>query len=374
MDKRSFRYILLIITISIVIVFSLWNINSIFLYLSKTMMIFRPIIIGFAISFILYKPLTGLKKLYMKLFKSKKAEKAADALALISVYLILFLFITALILIIIPQFAKSIISFKDNMTDYIDNFKKMTNDVFQKVNATVPANVDISEKLTSYLEKIPEISGKGIKGAFGFTTSLIGTLVDIFFGLIISVYFLTSRKKLKLQAKKVLYASFSEDKANKIIDFAAYIAQVFLNFITGQLIEACILGILCFIGMNIFGFEYAVLISTLVAVTNVIPIVGPLIGTIPSFLIILLVNPTMALWFLVFIIILQQIECNLIYPRVVGTQVGLPALWVLLAVLVGGGLFGVIGMLFAVPTMSIIYDLTRKNVKCKLDKKNLNIS
>jgi len=373
MDKRSFRFILLIITISIFLIFSLWNITSLFKIISDFLKIIRPLIFGFVLAFILYQPFIKLKRLFRRLFKKCKTDKLATALAAISVYLLFILVITSLIIIIIPQFSKSISLLQVNFDGYISNFKNFTNDTIQKINNLSHSKFNITDKLYSYLEKAPDFISKLFLGAFGFTTSIIGTVIDVLLGIIISMYFLLGKGKLDLQGKKIVFALFKEEKAKKIVSFSSTVAQTFTNFITGQIIEAFILGTLCFIGMNIFGFEYAFLISVLVGATNMVPIVGPFIGTVPSFLLLLLVNPVMALWFLVFILILQQLESNLIYPRVVGTKVGLPALWVLVSVIVGGGLFGLIGMLLAVPTMSIIYDITRKNVKKKLTEKHISV-
>lgn len=373
MDKKSFRYILFIITFSILIVFALWNIKGLLSIISNLLTILRPIIIGFIIAFVLNQPFNKLKVLFSKIFKKSKTGRAANSFAIISVYLLLLFILTAIIIIIIPEFSKSILLFSSNFDIYIENFKNLTNDIFENLNATLPSNIDLIEKLSTYIEEIPSIAGKIFIGAFGFTTSFIGTIVDIFLGLIISIYFLIGKNKLLLQSKKIIFAFFKEEKSKKLMALYSEISNTFTNFITGQIIEAFILGSLCFIGMSIFRFEYAFLISVLIGITNIIPIVGPFIGTIPSVLILLLVNPIQAFWFIIFIVILQQLESNLIYPRVVGTKVGLPALWVLVAIIIGGGLFGILGMLLAVPTMSIIYDLTRKNVQEKLKSNNLNI-
>ena len=161
---------------------------------------------------------------------------------------------------------------------------------------------------------------------------------------------------------KVFFALFKEKTAENISSTLSLISQTFSNYIAGQIIEAFVLGTLSFIGMTIFGFEYPLLISVFLGVTSLIPVIGPYIGTIPSAFILLLISPLKAFWFIIFVIGLQQIESNIFYPRVVGTKVGLPAIWVLVAVLVGGGLFGIIGILIAVPTMSVIYDLSRKRI------------
>jgi predicted PurR-regulated permease PerM len=149
--------------------------------------------------------------------------------------------------------------------------------------------------------------------------------------------------------------------------------QCFSNFISGQLMEACILGLLCFIGMNIFGFEYAFLISLMIGVTAIVPVVGAFIGTIPAVFLLFLVEPMQAVWFLVFILVLQQLEGHIIYPKVVGESVGLPALWVLLGIMTGGGLGGVPGMLLGVPLLTIGYKLLSRTIQRRLDAKKISV-
>ena len=159
--------------------------------------------------------------------------------------------------------------------------------------------------------------------------------------------------------------------AEEATEVVQLITQCFNNFVTGQLLEACILGLLCFIGMQLFGFEYAFLISLLVGVSSVIPVVGAFIGTVPAAFLLFFVEPMQAFWFLVFIVVLQQIEGNLIYPRVVGDSVGLPPLWVLMGIVIGGGLGGIVGMLLGVPLFTVLYKLLSQATRARLQKKNL---
>jgi predicted PurR-regulated permease PerM len=205
------------------------------------------------------------------------------------------------------------------------------------------------------LEKVALQIPSFIPKAGAWTANLLGVIFDILVGIIFSIYILASKHQLKESAKKLAAKIFSPRAYKRVHKYTSLTVTTFSNFFNGQLLEAYILGMLCFIGMTIFQFEFTVMISVIIGLTNLIPIVGPWIGTIPSFLLILLVDPPKALWFLLFIVALQQFESNVIYPRVVGGSVGLPALWVLFAVLVGGGFFGVIGMLIGIPLMSIIY-------------------
>ena len=190
-------------------------------------------------------------------------------------------------------------------------------------------------------------------------------MVDIVLGIVFAIYLLAQKENLGRQTKKSIRAIFGEERAKKIVDFSSLTNSVFTKFVTGQLTEACIIGVLCFIGMLIFGMPYAGIISILVGFTALIPIFGAFIGTGIGAFLILLENPLKAIWFVIFIIVLQQLEGNLIYPRVVGKSVGLPGIWVLAAVTIGGGLFGVMGMLFSVPICSVLYVMFREYVNRK---------
>ena len=373
MDKKQFKFIFGIIASSILLVFGLWNYKALLAVLSKILMILRPIIIGFAIAFILNKPYKRLCSLYSKIPKKNKHTDLISVLALLTVYILFFAFLTAVIIIVIPQIVKSIEDFGENISVYLNNFKDFTNNIYNNLSDELPENFNILDKVYGYIEKAPDLIKKLLVGAFGFTQSLIGVVIDIFLSIIISIYFLTGKKKLTRQIKKIIVAVFKDKTAKKILAAIENTNETFSNFVSGQLIDAFIVATLCFAGMSLFKFEYAFLISVLVGITNIIPIVGPFLGTIPGAFILLLVDPVKAFWFLVFIICLQQIDSNLIYPRVVGTKVGLPALWVMVAIIIGGGLFGILGMLLAVPTMSLIYDLTKKKVNTTLKNKNISV-
>ena len=198
--------------------------------------------------------------------------------------------------------------------------------------------------------------------------STVSALLTTLLGLVIAVYVLAQKERLGGQLKKLLSALFSPKNANRTVTLARLIDSTFSRFITGQVTEAVIFGALCFVGMLLFRMPYALLISVTLGFTALIPVFGALIGTVLGAFLILLDDPTKAFWFVLFVIVLQQIEGNLIYPKVVGTSVGLPGIWVLIAVTVGSS-FGVVGMLFSVPTASIFYTLLKEFAEHQIKKK-----
>ena len=379
MDKKTRRRIWFAAAGLILFAFLLWNYKITFEIIGKLFAVIRPIIIGGAIAFILNKPMNRIYKIYEciaeKLHRKKKnyepKENMLSVISLVSVYIMFFAIIAIIILVIIPQLKDSIKFFADSFETYYANFINFINRLDLSFLKDPKFITKANEALTKMSEQLPEILMK----TFDATSGVINGVVDFVVGFVFSVYVLADKKRLKRQASKV-FASIMPDKAySNTLKFYRLTSDTFGGFINGQLTEAVILGVLCFIGMKIFGFEYAILISVIIGITNIIPIFGPIIGTIPGALILLFVNPMHAVWFVVFIIVLQQLESNLIYPRVVGNSVGLPPLWTLIAITIGGGLFGLLGMLLSVPFMSIIYttvrELTASVLKKKEEKKRL---
>lgn len=226
----------------------------------------------------------------------------------------------------------------------------------------------IAEKITNFIAT----SGV-IDKTVGITGSIFSGIFDVVLGLVFSIYILASKEQLGIACKKVLCAFVSKERVIKIVELLALSDKTFTSFVTGQLTEAGIIGVLCFIGMLIFRMPYALAISALVAFTALIPVFGAFIGTAIGAFLILMVNPLKALGFIIFIIVLQQIEGNLIYPKVVGKSVGLPGILVLVAVTIGGGMFGVVGMIVGVPLVSIVYTVLAEVVNKRLVSKKTKV-
>lgn len=237
------------------------------------------------------------------------------------------------------------------------------------------SSIDIND-WKEYLENALNLLKVGVKGVFfsavGFVSGTVGVIVDAFVAIVFAIYILFQKEKLAGQGKQILYAFLDETIADKVVYILRLAYRTFRNFLTGQCTESVILGVMFFIAMLIFGMPYALLISVLIGITSLIPIFGAFVGCIVGAVLIVFVNPLQALWFVVLFLVLQQIEGNLIYPHVVGNSVGLPSIWVLVAVSLGGSLFGVVGMLVFIPITSVLYVLLREAVKGKLHKKNLS--
>lgn len=363
MEQSLFKKLIFLISFTVLLIAVVVKFDQVLGLIFKGLHVLKPIILGGTIAFVLNKPYKMILKLYEDKVSKKLTLKSYNGLALASTYLLFIGFIIALIAFVIPQFSESVQLLYSNMDTYMKNFQLIVEKLAAYLKFT---NLDLS-RFESYLKELPAILTTAvtgvIPGVYLFTTNLIGSIVNIVIGLILSIYILSDKDNLKKQSLILLETYMPKKARKKLLHTLSIMNTTFGNFITGQLTEASILGALCFIGMLIFKFEYAFLISVLVGLTSLIPVVGAAIGLIPSIFILLLVNPTHALWFVIYIIVLMQIEGNLIYPRVVGGSIGLSPLWVLSTLIIGGGLFGILGMLIGIPMASVINQLIQADIK-----------
>ena len=363
MDKKLFKSYFLLIFYSILLIVGIVKIDLVFSFISKLFSILSPLFIGMALAFILNRPFEFFKKRYG--FMCKKNNKPAIITSLLTVYLLLLGTITGIFAILIPQLSSSVNMFYGNLGLYGEQLNSLASDIANFLNFD---RFDLTA-IDVFLHDLAALSSEFLPGTFplllNFTTNAVISVVNILLGLILSVYILADKERIKRQFSKIMTAYLPP----KILCKTRYVLNIsnktFGSFVLGQLTEALILGVLCFIGMLIIGFHYPLLISVIVAVTSLIPVVGPIIGAIPAIFILLMAEPLQALWFIVFIVLLQQFEGNIIYPRVVGHSIGLPPLWVLIAIIIGGGLMGVLGMLISVPAVSVLYQLLKEDVNKK---------
>lgn len=351
----------------IILAFLLMRLETILGWIGSFLSILRPVFIGIVLTFVLYGPTVKISRFLEKITKGKRFP--CNGVAVLLSYLFFFGILTGLIWIVVPSFITSFDDFTGKFSTYIVNIQKSLDNAlnFLKNGSGISLleqfnldTRDIISQVSTFVSKIPNYMPDVMEKIGQWASSLAGVLADIGFGVAFSVYILIGKNRLKRQIKRISKTFFSETSYKRISYYSKLTFNTFSNFVSGQLMEALILGLLCFIGMTILGFPYAIMISVIIGVTNIIPIIGPIIGTIPGAAIYLMIDPWKAVWFVIFVIILQQIDSNLIYPRVVGGSVGLPAIWILFAVTVGGGFFGVIGMVIGVPLMSVIYTVLRE--------------
>jgi predicted PurR-regulated permease PerM len=378
-DKKLFRSYMLLITFAVALILLLTKIDVLLSGLGVALGLLKPFFIGFAIAFVLNIPYTVILDGLNRMDAKGKLKKVKNPIAIIGAYVLCIGIIVGIFAIIIPELGRSINSLISNSEEYMDNIQGFFIWLSQ-FDFSWLAELDLNQILTSLKAELTAFLNKSINALsavfpqiFSMTASVISIVANFFIAMIVSIYLLVSKEDLCRQIKKLTYAFLPRSWADECVEIVHLSSQCFTNFVTGQLMEACILGLLCFVGMTIFRFEYAFLISMMIGVSAIIPVVGAFIGTVPGVLLLLFVEPMQAIWFVVFILVLQQIEGNLIYPKVVGESVGLPALWVLMGIVVGGGVGGVLGMLLGVPVFTIVYKLTSKITHDRLQKREIDI-
>lgn len=363
-------------TYLIILYFLLLNIKWVTAALGSILGIISPFITAFAMAFVLNLPMKFFEnKVFNFLDKEKSSflRNLKRPLSILTTFISVIGFIVALILFVVPQLAASLSTLLDAVPGYMESFEKLLNkylsstEILQHIYNTL---INTWQELLKYFANFLSTS---LTSILNTTVSITSGFINFILSLVLTIYMLASKETLIYQIKKILYAFLNNAIVDKILSVGRLTNNTFAKFITGQCIEAIILGVLCFIGMTIFKMPYSLLISVLIGVTALIPVFGAFIGTIPAVFLILIINPIQAIWFVVFILCLQQFEGNIIYPRVVGNSVGLSAIWVMLAMLVGGSTLGLIGMLIGIPLFSVAYQLIKDYTNKRLNKKDLKI-
>lgn len=379
-QRRSlFTMVLFSITFALLLLWALINSLRIFNFFGKITALFLPIIYGFVIAFILNLFMRPLENLWDKIFKKHKPKffiKRAVCM-FFSIILVLTV-IFAVLFLILPAFIQT----ADSLITLLPKYFESLGDKFQSLKAfldelginfsdfTSVNNMDLISKLGKAL---PQFGMNFFNTTYALTASLFSGIINFVIAFVFALYMLAQKEVLCLSVRKLLYAMCPKSISDKTLSIFSLINQTFTRFATVQFVEAIILGVMCLIGMLIFRFPYAVVISVLVAATALIPVVGAWIGVIAGTFLILIESPVQALWFIIFFLVLQQIEGNFIYPKVVGKSIGLPGILVLAAVTIGGNAYGVVGMLVGVPVFSVIYVLVKQFTERKLKEKQINI-
>ncbi len=290
---------------------------------------------------------------------------------------VLIIVITGVIWMIIPGLIDSIVNVVDLIPSAMTTLSEWVNVTFRNI----PVAKETMDEWISYFTQFAMDFAKekilpGTESiAIGISTTIIGAVgavMDFLIGIIICMYFLNIKDTLAAQARKVIVAFCKEETAQEILEGAAYTNRTFGGFINGKIIDSIIIGVICFLFMSLFGWEYTLLISCIIGITNIIPFFGPFIGAIPSALLLLMVNPMHAVYFLIFILLLQQFDGNILGPKILGDTTGLASFWVLFSILVGGGLFGFVGMVLGVPVFAVIYAYCSRGVNRRLKKKGFS--
>ncbi len=366
MDKKLFRSIIWMITYAVLLVLFIIRFDEVRGWFGTFIGVLQPLLIGFAIAFVLNRPTHFFCGLYEKGLSKTKAKGLARPLAVATAYLLLIVLVLAFFSVVLPKLVESIQLFINSMSGYMQNAQRWVNGLLATLNLEMLDFSKFSDLLRTALTTAVNTISNAVPQVLAFTGGVISVVVTSFLSIIFSIYMLSGRETLLSQSRRVLKAYAPKQIADWLTDVLHLTAETFSAFVTGQLIEACILGSLCTVGMLFIQPDYAPLIGIIIGASALIPMVGAFLGGGVSALLLVMVSPIKTLIFLVFLLILQQLEGNIIYPRVVGSNIGLPALWVLTAVTVGGGLLGFVGILVSVPVASVVYTLLRRDVHKRL--------
>lgn len=351
--------------------------------------VLAPIIYGFVLAFLLnpiVKRVEGwvtpsLRKL---LKKEEGAQKTARGIGIFSGIVVAIIVVVALLNMLIPELYKSIKDLVVTLPEELSQWGKDINTLI-KGNSTVDNLVKSvliqgKDAIENWVEKdllnwvqndLFKQTNQIITGVTTGVISVVNVVLNILVGVIVSIYVLYSKEKFASQSKKIVYAMMKPTTANNLIHIAKKANTIFSGFIIGKIIDSAIIGVLCFIGLSILKMPYTLLVSVIVGVTNVIPFFGPFIGAIPSAILIMLVDPMKGLYFIIFVLLLQQLDGNVIGPKILGDSTGLSSFWVIFSILVSGGLFGFVGMIVGVPTFALIYYIIKMYIQQRLEQKKL---
>lgn len=371
LDKSNIKKILLIACTIVLFYCGLQNLGAVLSGAKYILGVFLPFLVGGAMAFILNIPMRSIEA---RLFPGNaKLQKLRRPLAFVITLILLLILLSLVTFIVIPEMGRTFLLLAEQIPDALRSLEAFLNELsidWPQIQIYLnEMDIDwggLSKKAVAILQDTTTTIVNSGFNIVGKTVSGVATFVISF---IFAIYLLMQKETLARQGKQVIYGLFSETTADKIAEVMTMSQVTFSNFISGQCLEAVILGSMFLVAMTLFKMPYALLVGVLIAVTALIPIVGAFIGCFVGAFLILIVNPGMALKFVIMFLVLQQIEGNVIYPKVVGNSVGLPSIWVLMAVTVGGNLFGIIGMLVFIPLCSVAYALFRNYIKDRLNEK-----
>ena len=369
LDTRTISN-LIIVLIGILFYFVLYRFDEVRAKISMVTGVLSPFIIGFAIAYLLNTPTTFFEeKVYHK-------HRHGRVLAIVTVYVLAAAFLAILLNLILPQVWSSAVELVNNMSNYMRGLDALVQDIITRFNLE---GEGINEMLTTYQNFVQSLTDLAISKVssslpqiWNLGVALGSGVVSALTALISSIYMLSGKNRLVPQLKKLIYATIPKKKATWFLGVCGQANRIFVGFINGKIIDSAIIGVLCFVLNLILQIPYNILIAVIIGVTNVIPFFGPIIGAVPCIMILIIVDPWAALRFAVLVLALQQFDGNILGPKILGDSTGLSAIWVLVSIVVCGGLFGFPGMLLGVPTFAVLYALVREWVNHRLREKGID--
>ena len=384
--EKGMATIFIVVT-GLLVFFAIWRFKDLMRTIGNIIDVLMPIIYGIVIAFLVNPIVKRVEKwltpCFEKVFKKKdRAKKISKSIGIFSGIALMLAVVTALFNMLLPELYKSIRDLVISLPDQVEKVTNYVNSMMQSDSTTGNLMKTVFVEGTSTFESwvtkwaqndMLEQTNNLMTSLTAGVLDFVDGLVDILIGIVASIYLLYNKEKFLMQGKKMIYAFFSTKRANIILHMASKSNEIFSGFIIGKIIDSAIIGVMCFIGLSILRMPYTLIVSVIVGVTNVIPFFGPYFGAVPSALLIILADPMKGLYFIIFIIALQQFDGNILGPKILGDSTGLSAFWVMFSIIVAGGLFGFVGMIMGVPTFAVIYYIIKTIVQQKLRQKNLPI-
>ncbi len=369
-------YCFLVVAASIIFYLLTTNFSIFSNYFSYLNGILAPFVYGFVFAFLLNPVLKFFEnKVIKKRLWVKASLKQARVFGILITYAIAAVVVSVFLWIVVPEVGASVSEIVADLALYLTNIEEITNQILALIPTEQMSDELVQSITTSFTDSLNSlylIISAAVPQVLSFAVGFSAGVLNIILGIIISVYFFLSKETFFAQTKKILYAFLKPEKVNALVEFTHESNQIFSGFIVGKLLDSLIIGILCFISLYMIGMPNYLLVSLIVGITNIIPYFGPFIGAIPCFFIIFIDDPTMALVFAVFILILQQFDGNILGPKILGDSIGLSAFWVVFSILVFSSFMGIAGLFIGVPTFAVIYSAIKKYVNYRLRKKALS--
>lgn len=340
--------------------------------LDSIIVIFQPFIIGFSIAYIINFLLEFYENRVFETKYIKKLKlKSKRGLAIFISYVTAFFIISMVVKFLLPQLIDSILGLVNDIPTYINNATELINKLIKDLNIEDQYSQTLIDNFNNLVNYIIRFVTNLIPALGIFVTKIASSIWNVVLGIIVSVYLLIDKEKLCALSKKITFGLLPENYANNLIKLVHKSNYTFGRFLIGKIIDSLIIGVLTFIILTIFKMPYTILVSVIVGITNIIPFFGPFIGAIPSFIIILFVSPVQAVWFLLIIFFIQQLDGNVIGPKILGDSIGISAFWILFSILVAGKVLGLVGMIIGVPLFAIFYSIVKGFIEGRLKKKGL---
>lgn len=385
LNQKNIKRLLYVLTFAIVLYWGVQNIASVAGAAAWLWNVLTPFVVGLCVAFVLNVPMSAFERMLKRPRKWLKGKSLSNGwenfvrpVSLLLSFVLILGVIVFVLTMVIPQIGVTIVTLADAVVRFVPRvqaffawLQAQLADYPQYQQLLSRVMPDWNQVLSQVVDFLKGFSVDAIASSIGAASSIFSGVFDTFLMIVFAIYAVTQKEKLASQGRRFLYAFLPERAADEVLRVASLSYRTFFTYVTVQVTEAAILASLCFVGMTIFRFSYALIISVMTFVFALIPIVGAIISCVVGAFFILMESPVQALWFIVFILVLQQLEGNLIYPRMVSSSFGLPPMWVLIAVTLGSSLFGMVGLLVGVPTTCVVYTLLRERMHEQLKRKGI---